>query len=70
MEEDLLPLCCRIAILQVSLLYELFRVPFEPLLAGNTAKVIGLTIIGDLELGYPLIKNDTTNRIFRHYLIS
>jgi hypothetical protein len=31
--------------------------------------VIGLTIIGDLELGYPLIKNGTTNRIFRHYLI-
>jgi hypothetical protein len=28
--------------------------------------MIGFTIIGDLELGYPLVQNGTANRIFRH----
>jgi hypothetical protein len=50
-----------------SLLHELRWVSLEPLLAGNTAKMIGLTIIGNLELGNLLVQNGTTNRILRHY---
>jgi hypothetical protein len=50
-----------------NLSYELRRVSFESLLAGQTAKMIGLPIMGDLELGCLVIHNRATNRIFGHY---
>jgi hypothetical protein len=55
-------------LLQVILLYELRWVSFESLLAGDAAKMIGLSIMGDLELGQVFVQNGTANRIFRHYL--
>jgi len=59
--------CGYLAVLQVSLLHELHWVSFESLLAGYAAKMIGLAIVGDLELGCLLVQNDATNGISRHY---
>ena len=56
------------AYLQVCLLYELRWVPFELLLAGQAAKMIGFAVVGDFELGYLFVKNSAANWIFRHYL--
>ena len=56
------------ACLQVHLLYELSWLPFESLLAGHAAKMIGFAIVGDFELGCLFVKNHAANRISRHYL--
>jgi len=57
-----------LVLLQAILFYELRWVPFESLLAGDAAKMIGLSIIGDLELGQVFVQNGTANKIFGHYL--
>jgi len=56
-----------LAVLQVSPPHELHWVSFESLLAGYTAKMIGLAIVGDLEFGCLLVQNGATNEISRHY---
>jgi hypothetical protein len=40
-----------LALLQGSLLHELRRVFLEPFFAGDAAKIIGLAVMGNLELG-------------------
>ena len=59
--------CTRIAVLQISLLHEFHWVSFKSLLTGYAAKMIGLAIVGDLELGCLLIQNGAANGISRHY---
>jgi hypothetical protein len=54
--------------LRACLLYELGWVSFESFLAGDAAEVVGIAIIGDLELRYIFVQNGTANRVFRHYL--
>jgi hypothetical protein len=56
------------ALLHASLLCELGWVILESLLAGYAAKMEGLTIVSDLELGYLLVQNGNANRTLRHYL--
>jgi hypothetical protein len=42
--------------------------PFESLLAGHAAKMIGFSVIGDFELGCLFIQNSAANWVFGHYL--
>jgi len=50
-------------------LCELSWIPFEPLLAGYAAKMVGFAIMGDLELSCLLVQNRAAHRISRHMLV-
>jgi hypothetical protein len=50
-------------------LCEFGRIPFEPLLAGYAAKMVGFAIMGDLELCCFLIQNRAANWISGHMLV-
>ena len=55
-----------LVVLQVSLLHKLHWLSLELLLTGCAAKMIGLTIVGDLELGCLIVQNRATNWVSRH----
>jgi hypothetical protein len=52
-----------------ALLHEFQWVAFEPLLAGYTAKMIGVAFVGDFELGCFFVHNGAANWVFGHYFM-
>lgn len=53
--------------MKAGLFYEFHRVSLEPLLALQTAEVVGFSVMGNLEFGSVLVENYSANWIGRHY---
>ena len=52
-----------------ALFHEFQGVAFEPLLAGYTAKMIGVASVGDFEFGCIFVHNGAANWVFGHYFM-